>query len=234
YGVLIDRRGRALRAAMAQATYITPDLGMVPGIRKTDHGIVFSPPDDIEDLPRALITMPWGALHNYGHFVCDCLRGVAALHQMVEFRDAVYAFPSLKPWHREHLQLLGVAPIELTRNVYYVESAIFTNCMDYFLNTPNTTYRLLASIGLDAVGRESDSGSGVKRKIYLSRRGNDNRRFLSEMDIESALHSRGFEIVHPESLPVTEQIKLFANSAVIVGCSGAAFANVIYCRPRSV
>jgi capsular polysaccharide biosynthesis protein len=41
----------------------------------------------------------------------------------------------------------------------------------------------------------------------------------------------GFEIIDPAALSVDEQIRLFHESAVVVGFTGAAFANCAYCQP---
>ena len=231
YGVLVDRDGNAPRAPMAQATYATPDLRSLPGMRYVDDTLFFSPPDDLETLSDAVVTMPWGARSNYGHFVCDCLTTVAALRDHAQFRDAVYVFPPLKPWHQEHLGLLGLEPHEVPGDVYYMEQAFFTNCMDTFLNAPNVVIRHLAQLELSAAGCASAwDGPQPGRKLWISR-GHEKRRFLSQDAIESALVARDFEIVTPETLSVVDQIRLFASASLVVAPTGAAFANLIYCAP---
>jgi capsular polysaccharide biosynthesis protein len=77
-------------------------------------------------------------------------------------------------------------------------------------------------------------GGGGNRKIYVSRHGNPKRIFQSEEKLESALRGRGFEIVRPETMPVREQIALFAGSAVIVGCAGSAMSNTLYCTRGAI
>jgi capsular polysaccharide biosynthesis protein len=39
--------------------------------------------------------------------------------------------------------------------------------------------------------------------------------------------------IYPEEYPVEDQIALFNNARIIVGCAGAAFANVLYCPPAA-
>lgn len=234
FGVLIDRHGNAPRAAMAQATYSTPDLGRLPCMRVVDGTPVFSAPADVETLASAVITMPWAAITNYGHFVCDCLTAVVVLRDLPEFRDAAHVFPPLKRWHLDHLGLLAVPPVELPRDVYFIEAAFFTSCMDTFLLAPNVTVRRLASLELSAAGLASDEKRPrPTRKIWISR-GFEKRRFLSQDAIETALRAKGFEIVRPETMSIAEQIELFANASLVAGCAGAGFANLIYCAPGAV
>lgn len=230
FGVVLDRHGRALRAPMEQAAYLTPDLLLLPHVRSTGRDSVFAPPDGLPTLPRASIAMPWGGVTNYGHFLIDCMSGVASLRRIESLRGHDLVFPPLKAWHRDHLQLLGASPVELPHGCCYVEDAIFTDCMVRYLHAPNWNLRLVPEVQRAALACAGGGG----RKIYLSRRGNPKRRFLSEERLESILRDRGFEIVQPETMPVPDQIALFANAAVVAGCAGAAFANTIYCNPGAI
>jgi capsular polysaccharide biosynthesis protein len=230
FGVLIDRQGRALHASMSEASYLTPDLLRLPHLQRRDGDIVFSPPEPVAALPRALVTMPWGGVTNYGHFVIDCLSGVASLNRFDLPRGYDFVFPPLKAWHRDHLQLLGVSPAELAQTCYYVDDAIYTDCMATFLQAPNKNLREIPETQRAALA----CADGGHRKIYLSRRGNPKRQFLSEERLESILRGRGFAIIQPETMPVREQIALFAGAAVVAGCTGAAFANVTYCDPGAI
>ncbi len=66
-------------------------------------------------------------------------------------------------------------------------------------------------------------------KIFL-RRNSDIRRLANEADLEKLLISRGYVTVEPEKLAFLEQVKLFANAKVIIGPTGAAFANAVFCK----
>jgi capsular polysaccharide biosynthesis protein len=230
FGVVVDREGRAMHSSMAEASYVTPDLLMLPHMRKELNEIMFSPPRSLNSLHNAAITMPWGGMPNYGHFVIDCLSSVASLAKIGAARTYTLVFPPLKVWHRDHLHLLGASPIELPKKCYYVEDAIFTDCMDSFLRAPNWNLRLVPEMQRSAL----QCRAGGARKIYLSRRDNAKRKFLSETQLETILSSRGFDIVQPEKLSVRDQLALFSETAVVVGCTGAAFANVLFCPPEAV
>jgi len=67
------------------------------------------------------------------------------------------------------------------------------------------------------------------RKLYIRR--NSSVRTVSNLQaIESVLMQHGFEFVEPELLTFAEQVKLFSEASVIVGATGAAMANLIFCN----
>ena len=45
------------------------------------------------------------------------------------------------------------------------------------------------------------------------------------------MQEKGFELVATELLSFKEQVRLFSEADIIVGPSGAAFANIIFCQP---
>jgi capsular polysaccharide biosynthesis protein len=67
--------------------------------------------------------------------------------------------------------------------------------------------------------------------IYVSRRGHTRRPFLNEPEIEDIARNLGFTIVQPELLPFLDQVRLFRRAAGVAGPEGAAFANIIFCKP---
>lgn len=230
FGVLIDREGRAPRSPMAEASYLTPDLLSLPHLRKVGDDIVFSPPEDTATLSNVAVTMPWGALYNYGHFVLDCLPSIPCMLGIDSLRTCDFVFPVLQQWHRDHLELLGVSPTELPHGCYRVKTAYFTDCMDHFLLAPNRNLQSVSGLQLSAL----HCADGGDRKIYVSRHGNPKRIFQSEEKLELALRDRGFEIVRPEAMPIREQIALFAGAAVIVGSAGAGMSNTLYCARGAI
>ena len=66
-------------------------------------------------------------------------------------------------------------------------------------------------------------------KIFLSRK-NYARRQYNEADVFSVLEPYGFVSVDPGTLDIEEQITYFNNARFIVGTSGAAFSNILFCQ----
>lgn len=69
------------------------------------------------------------------------------------------------------------------------------------------------------------------RRLYLSRAGVRLRQLGNEDEVAAALAARGFEIIRPETLPHDAQVELFGTAAMVVGTSGAGFANLLFCAP---
>ncbi|AMS44704.1 glycosyltransferase family 61 protein [Aminobacter aminovorans] len=66
------------------------------------------------------------------------------------------------------------------------------------------------------------------RRIFLAR---DNvRRAYNQEELLAVAADFGFEAVYPEMMTFREQVELFHSASLIVGASGAAFANMIFCQ----
>lgn len=68
------------------------------------------------------------------------------------------------------------------------------------------------------------------RKVFI-RRNSGYRNVINAQEIEDRLVACGFEVVEPEKLTFAEQVALFSSASVVVGATGAAFANLVFCQP---
>jgi capsular polysaccharide biosynthesis protein len=69
------------------------------------------------------------------------------------------------------------------------------------------------------------------RKLYVSRQGNRRRVLANEAEVALCVEAAGFAIVQTETMPVAEQIRLFAEASHIIAPHGAALANIGFCQP---
>jgi capsular polysaccharide biosynthesis protein len=65
-------------------------------------------------------------------------------------------------------------------------------------------------------------------RIFLLR--DLDRRSYNQEEAQKAFEARGFVGVYPERLSLHEQVDLFSSASFIVGPSGAAWTNLIFCR----
>ncbi|NOT14665.1 MAG: glycosyltransferase family 61 protein [Methylotenera sp.] len=70
------------------------------------------------------------------------------------------------------------------------------------------------------------------KKIWI-KRNSTYRNVSNASEIEEALLAQGFTVVEPEKLSFVEQVSIFSNAEMIVGATGAAFANLIFCKPEA-
>jgi rhamnosyltransferase len=234
-GAVIAADGKVMDATVEELRNCTPDrsLSPLPDVVATGGSFRFEPPPQLPRLDRAIVTMPVGAGGNYGHFVLDCLPAVVATMRVPQLARYPYVFPALTPWQRRHLELLGVtAPLLAAEPIYRASRLVFTNCMAHNLHAPNVHFRKLRDIQLANVS--GGAPAEVGERIYVSRRAAQLRTFVGESELEHRLAALGFSIVQPELYPIDQQIQIFHQAKVVVGPTGAAFANVLYCRPDTL
>ena len=70
------------------------------------------------------------------------------------------------------------------------------------------------------------------KKVFL-RRNSKARSMVNADAIEARLVDEGFDVVSTELLSFAEQFHLFSGAEVVVGATGAAFANLIFCKPTT-
>lgn len=68
------------------------------------------------------------------------------------------------------------------------------------------------------------------KRVYISRHklSEERRRLVNEDEVEAIFHRYGFITVYPEELSFREQVKLFSETEVFAGVTGAAFTNTIF------
>ena len=100
-------------------------------------------------------------------------------------------------------------------------SPLFTGAID-FLNQR-----------IDQVNRVPPS---PVRRMFLSRRrsGRDGRQLLDEDRLEAVAVAAGLTLVHPEELPLLEQIALFRGVDHVIGQYGSGLHATIFSRPGTV
>lgn len=91
---------------------------------------------------------------------------------------------------------------------------------------------LVASRYADALGSEESEPTDilwVSRTAYARKTGT--RDLVNAAEIEAMLVARGARVFHPHDASIIEQREAFASARIVVMPAGAAFANVVFCRP---
>jgi capsular polysaccharide biosynthesis protein len=230
FGAVIDQDGRLFRSTVQEALYFTPTLGGLPNVGADEEGARFWPPANPPSTPAGTVFVTWGGLHNYGHFLLDCLPALAA-SQAAGLLDRFPAIaPALNRWQRQLVNVAFGADLPLTTldtPIAHVGEVVFSNCMDHFLHSPNAP---LDRVREGALSRVADR-AGAGKRLYVTRRGDQKRRLVNEGELEAALVARGFQVVQPEELDVFDQVALFRDAEVVVAPTGAALANCLFQGP---
>lgn len=105
---------------------------------------------------------------------------------------------------------------------YHAESIVLGNNQDWYFPSPYDIELLRKKFCLEEKVKPY-------RKLYVSRSGR--RQVKNETEVREVLKEFDFEILEDISRTVDEQIRLFAEAAVVVGPHGAGFTNLLWCQP---
>lgn len=168
---------------------------------------------------------------HYGHFL---LEGLARGWFLVERRDLPILWHSfngrrnLLPWHREVLALLGIpegrlrfvtGPLQAARVLLPDAGFVVNRWLD-----PEHA-RLLGVFPFADSPR-----AGHRVWLSRSRLREGIARVDGEADMEASLAAAGWTIMHPESLPVWQQLAVMAHAEQIAGFEGSAFHTLLLAR----
>jgi capsular polysaccharide biosynthesis protein len=222
-GTVLTADGGVFRITVGQAKYVDPNLEKLQTIWTTRISAA--------RIADGIVTMAYGSLYNYGHFVLDAMTSVAAVNEDIS-RQAVFVTPPLQDWQRQHFKLLQIEPVELAEPIYLFDHITFVSSvsgMGRALHNPNLHFLTLRDSQLSSL----PSATNDFQRIYISRRGHK-RPLVNEDKLEQTLKEVGFVVIQPETMPVSKQIEIFRSSKIIVAPTGAALANLLYAQKATV
>jgi hypothetical protein len=190
----------------------------------------------------------WSA--HFGHFVLEVLPGLwtrregldgvlchRSLRVVASPRRAAMGPPELSTWQRDLLDLAGWGdlPIQVVRGRPVRVDRLVVPARPVLL-------KYWAAPEAVAVWRRTADASGeaAVRRLFLSRtrfnaRGASTRGVEADpawdRHLDAAAARHGFTVVHPEELPVREQVALVAGADVIAGSAGSALHLSAFARP---
>lgn len=214
FGMVADGAGRVFRSSMGEA--------LTSGHTVAD----FEADEPVEQIGPAAVYLPFGSQFNYGHYLLDGLTSLQAIEDAGQLAGRVALSDRLVGWRRELVELAfpDTRRHETDARMVAAESVAFADSMDHYLHKPGLAVSRLRARVLERL----DKAQPTPERIYVSRRGSNMRLLVNEAALERALAARGFEIVHPETLPVRRQIELFSGARVVLGATGAGLANALF------
>jgi len=192
---------------------------------------------DLENIPSALkgryISLRAFATDNYCHWLLDTMPRLGMLVLCLD-DEVKFILPSpLKSFHIDSLRAFGLTDsqwVNVESNVTAVEQLTF------LVSTPKPNRphpaHLLAMTERIKYNILGDERPTPKRRIYVAR-ANTTRLIVNRDELLPVLDEFGFEVVYCERLTFEEQVRLFAETQVILGAHGAGMCNHIFCPPES-
>ena len=69
-----------------------------------------------------------------------------------------------------------------------------------------------------------------KKRIYLTRKNAFSRTIVNETEIFDILKMKNFQIIDTDTLTVNKQIEVFSKAEIVIGPTGSALANIVFCK----
>ena len=161
---------------------------------------------------------------HYGHFLIETLSRLYALKQCAVV-PIIFSSThrDIMPWQREVFKLLGLHnPILMLTRPAVVDQLMLA--APGFALPDIVTPEQIEALGALPAPPRSD------KKIWLSRSSHLGGGLLDERTLEPYLQALGWEIVHPQFLPIRKQVELIASSARVAGVDGSAFHTALLAR----
>lgn len=180
------------------------------------------------ELPGTTLTLSIGQQWNYFHWFLEAIGRLAIAEKSGESWDSIYVEAHRK-FQIESLGFLvpsSVSVVDATRVPFArCERLLAPDCPDAFHQPAvwMVEYLRRRFLPMRCPGRPL--------RLYVSRDRASFRRTVNEAAVTELLSARGFTIISPEHLPLSEQISLFANAEAVVGTHGAGLTNMAFCRP---
>lgn len=215
-------------------------------IKKNKHAIVGS--YNLEQIFEEAIFFIGNASYNYYHFTIELISRLKYIDFYEEYRQMPLLIDKIVFEIPQFIDLIRVMnkynhpifPIERQCR-YKVKRLIFPSYNTWMpINVKDNEhfmYRdfMVASSGIEYLRNMvlNEMNFEVNKKIFISRRNNNNKRLVNEKEVIELFSHYGFEIIYPEDLSFYDQVKVFSGAKYIAGSTGAAFTNILYCPNKT-
>ncbi len=173
----------------------------------------------------------------YGHWLSDFLPKFYLLKAAgYNLSSLKYALPSDTPsYGRRLLQMLGINDDSIIsfvpdEEILAADEILIPTTMHNGVRCA-PLFREAAGFLIETFGLQ-DTPALTGRRLFLSRAlSSQNRSLANRAETEAQFVKRGFEIVSPETLPLTDQWKLLRSASILAGEYGSALHGSMFCDP---
>tara|TARA_A100000164_G_scaffold236809_1_gene210304 strand:- start:28 stop:1125 length:1098 start_codon:yes stop_codon:yes gene_type:complete len=178
--------------------------------------------------------------NNYFHFLFDIIPKIYLLKTKINLNKIDYFYVSdPKKWQINIFKILGISKKKLLSSK--TNKHIFANeiyAVDHPWYNKGYIQQNVKKIPKWIINQNRKnflniSKKNLKKKIFLDRSQSkyNHCQIANINDIMKLIVEKKFHIAKPEHLSFKKQINLFRDSSIIIGAHGAAFSNIIFCKP---
>jgi capsular polysaccharide biosynthesis protein len=179
----------------------------------------------------------------YGHWLSDFLPKLYVLHAAgVDLFGMKVLLPNDVPrFGLAWLELLGIPSENLIRydpigQVPWVEELLVPTTLHNGVRMA-PVLRQSADLLKRMIARPVDGPlpPTASRRVFLSRgQAPANRMFRDRQRVEEQAERAGMSVVHPQNMPLAEQVRLFQNVSLVIGEYGSALHNTMFSPPGTI
>ena len=179
----------------------------------------------------------------YGHWLVDILPKLFLLHLAgIDLSEETLVLPEDTPgFGLAWLRLLGVQPKRVVTYHPTNEVVVFDELVLPLPVRTNSRCSVLfapaARFVMDGVGGLAERPGPVGTdRIYLSRQrsGRLARSMTNWEELEAVVRQHGYRVVHPETMPLPDQLAMFRSARLVVGQYGSAMHGTMFAPPGCV
>lgn len=195
------------------------------------------PPSEYMVVDKPIVFLTWLQNH-WGHFLSEGVSRLWAMGEYPELAQYIGLFTAADGIHKNISDLLkltghnfyiaeGKRHVPILFRKAFIPDPSFANQAFAFTGHRHIVSQALANLA------QFPQSPGSNQPVYLSRSQlNACRVIENELDLERQLVAIGVRIVHPESLSLFQQIRLFSEHRHIVGCWGSAFFSTMFAKDQ--
>lgn len=189
-----------------------------------------------------------GGNNNYWHWLLDVIPRIHILEKANIFDNNIdyYLFPDLmRKFQGETLDILNIHHKKRlsSRHIRHLvaDEIIVTSHPYNLLNNPYIDSLQIPTWIIDYLKNKflkiclkETSLTSFPQKIFINRKDGHSARYLTNnSEVEKNLKKFEFSSLTMSDFSFSDQVALFHNAEQIVGLHGAAFANTIFCKPKT-
>ncbi len=253
YKICIIKNGRICTDGVEQVAYISENK-IIKNFSYTQiKGNLVSPnknfvinrgtPYFLKKFNGVVLSLVQGASgnHNYFHWMFDILPKIKIVTSYYNIKDIDYFYmPEIQNYQKKILDKLGIKKIKFINSNKYkhiqASQIIVPEHPWYFKGKiyedvnklPKWIINWLRSSFLKKFNSKSNVG-----KLFIDRSESkyNHCKLINNNKVIYELKKKSFKIIQVGRLSFKEQIRLFSNAKIIIGPHGAAFTNLVFCRP---
>lgn len=184
-----------------------------------------------------------GSGNNYFHFFFDIIPKIFLFKSNQKNFEKIdyFYFSNLKKWQIEIFKIAGIKKKFIDSQKYnhiFADKVITLDHPWYYKGNIQYQLKIIPQwiIHLNKkIFLNKSKKINCKKNIFLDRSSsNYNHCQIENMNgINELIFKNNFGVYKPETLEFEKQIYLFKNASIVLGAHGAAFTNIIFCRPKT-